>query len=144
MPITPMLELELKPESVPGARDVMRQALQDTRHSTATSVPTYSSIRTTRRRTTTTLRTKAGNVLWEHCDQPMGRKTFSCNGVEATSLVDEAAHRVVLREGQGFGVFSADRCAPSRPWRRSTPAKKHWRSTQPGYMSQRMREASSG
>jgi hypothetical protein len=32
----------------------------------------------------------------------------------------------------------------SRPWRRSTPAKKHWRSTQPGYMSQRMREARSG
>jgi hypothetical protein len=27
---------------------------------------------------------------------------------------------------------------------RSTPAKKHWRSTQPGYMSQRMREARSG
>ena len=32
----------------------------------------------------------------------------------------------------------------SRPWRRSTPAKKHWRSTQPGYMPQRMREARSG
>jgi quinol monooxygenase YgiN len=31
MPITVMLELRLKPESVPAARDVMRRALQDTR-----------------------------------------------------------------------------------------------------------------
>ena len=31
MPITAMLELDLKPESVPAARDVMRRALQDTR-----------------------------------------------------------------------------------------------------------------
>jgi quinol monooxygenase YgiN len=31
MPITVILELRLKPESVPAARDVMRRALQDTR-----------------------------------------------------------------------------------------------------------------
>jgi quinol monooxygenase YgiN len=31
MPITVILELRLKPESVPVARDVMRRALQDTR-----------------------------------------------------------------------------------------------------------------
>jgi quinol monooxygenase YgiN len=31
MPITVILELKLKPESVPAARDVMRRALQDTR-----------------------------------------------------------------------------------------------------------------
>jgi quinol monooxygenase YgiN len=31
MPITVMLELKLKPESVPAARDVMRRALQVTR-----------------------------------------------------------------------------------------------------------------
>jgi hypothetical protein len=31
MPITVILELWLKPESVPSARDLMRRALQDTR-----------------------------------------------------------------------------------------------------------------
>jgi quinol monooxygenase YgiN len=31
MPVTVILELTLKPESVPAARDVMRRALQDTR-----------------------------------------------------------------------------------------------------------------
>lgn len=31
MPITVILELRLKPESVPAARDLMRRALQDTR-----------------------------------------------------------------------------------------------------------------
>jgi len=31
MPVTVILELRLKPESVPAARDVMRRALQDTR-----------------------------------------------------------------------------------------------------------------
>jgi quinol monooxygenase YgiN len=31
MPVTVILELKLKPESVPAARDVMRRALQDTR-----------------------------------------------------------------------------------------------------------------
>jgi quinol monooxygenase YgiN len=31
MPITVMLELKLKPESLPAARDVMRAALRDTR-----------------------------------------------------------------------------------------------------------------
>ena len=31
MPISVILELKLKPESVPAARDVMRRALQDTR-----------------------------------------------------------------------------------------------------------------
>ena len=31
MPISVILELRLKPESVPAARDVMRRALQDTR-----------------------------------------------------------------------------------------------------------------
>lgn len=53
MPITAMLELELKPDRCPR-RDVMRRALQDSRHSTATSVPTYSSIRTTKRTGSTT------------------------------------------------------------------------------------------
>jgi quinol monooxygenase YgiN len=31
MPVTVVLELKLKPESVPAARDVMRRALHDTR-----------------------------------------------------------------------------------------------------------------
>jgi hypothetical protein len=31
MPVTVILELTLKPESVPAARDVMHRALQDTR-----------------------------------------------------------------------------------------------------------------
>jgi hypothetical protein len=31
MPVTVILELTLKPESVPAARDVVRRALQDTR-----------------------------------------------------------------------------------------------------------------
>ncbi len=31
MPVTVILELRLKPEAVPAARDVMRRALQDTR-----------------------------------------------------------------------------------------------------------------
>ncbi len=31
MPVTVLLELRLKPEAVPAARDVMRRALQDTR-----------------------------------------------------------------------------------------------------------------
>ncbi|WP_177246976.1 putative quinol monooxygenase, partial [Mycobacterium malmoense] len=31
MPVTVLLELRLKPDAVPAARDIMRRALQDTR-----------------------------------------------------------------------------------------------------------------